>query len=114
MCEHCTFKPGHQSFGASVPGFAQGAYYPGDEPGNRCDLTGELCDGKAPIEECGRYMEQCGDEPLTCPACLVGGEQVELLVAYVDGGFICPECELEWEFPEVIPPVALNEFSYVE
>jgi len=45
MCEHLgEYYQGYRSYGGDVPGYAQGCYYPGDEPGYRCDLTGERCD----------------------------------------------------------------------
>ena len=45
MCEHLDeYSRGYRSFGGDVPGYCQGAYYHGDEPGYRCTITGELCD----------------------------------------------------------------------
>ena len=44
MCEHRYYYQGYRTFGDNIPGYAQGAYFPGDEPGERCRLTGECCD----------------------------------------------------------------------
>ena len=44
MCQHSHYYPGHRSYGGNIPGYAQGAYFPGDEPGERCELTGDYCD----------------------------------------------------------------------
>ncbi|MDR2893033.1 MAG: hypothetical protein LBV80_08120 [Deltaproteobacteria bacterium] len=43
MCAHAYHYPGHRTFGANIPGYAQGAYFPGDEPGMRCELTEDPC-----------------------------------------------------------------------
>lgn len=44
MCRHSYYYPGHRTYGDNIPGYAVGAYFPGDEPGTRCELTGEACD----------------------------------------------------------------------
>ena len=45
MCQHLgEYSAGFRSWGGDVPGYAQGCYYPGDEPGYRCKLTDEICD----------------------------------------------------------------------
>ncbi len=44
MCRHCYHYPGHRTWGGDIPGYAQGAYFPGDEPGERCRLTDDYCD----------------------------------------------------------------------
>lgn len=44
MCKYRYFSNGYRSFGSNIPGFALGAYFPGDEPGERCRLTGDFCD----------------------------------------------------------------------
>ena len=59
MCQHLSdYAPGSKSWGDDVPGYAQGCFYPGDEPGCRCRITGELCDPDfCPLEE-GREVFQ--------------------------------------------------------
>ena len=44
MCQHSYYYPGHRTYGDNIPGFAQGAYFPGDEPGERCRLTDDYCE----------------------------------------------------------------------
>lgn len=44
MCQYSYEYEGNRTYGSNVPGYAQGAYFPGDEPGERCMLTGEYCD----------------------------------------------------------------------
>lgn len=56
MCQHSYYYPGYRSSGANIPGYAQGAYFPGDEPGMMCELTGEYCD-------CESCPEKAGEEP---------------------------------------------------
>ena len=40
MCQHQYHHEGHRTYGANIPGFAQGAFFPGEQPGPRCNLTG--------------------------------------------------------------------------
>ena len=41
MCLHLgDWSPGYRSWGDDIPGFAQGCYFPGDEPGHLCTITG--------------------------------------------------------------------------
>lgn len=45
MCLHLgDWSPGYRSWGDDIPGFAQGCYFPGDEPGHLCTITGDVCD----------------------------------------------------------------------
>lgn len=43
MCEYQYFYEGIRSRGANIPSYAQGAFFPGDEPEMRCRLTDETC-----------------------------------------------------------------------
>ena len=38
MCRHSYYYEGCRTYGSNIPTFAQGAYFPGDEPGVRCKL----------------------------------------------------------------------------
>ena len=40
LCEHRYYYQGHRTFGGNIPGYAQRMYFPGDEPGMRCELSG--------------------------------------------------------------------------
>lgn len=53
MCQHSYYYQGYRSYGDNIPGFAQGAYYPGDEPGMRCKLSGgDLCrEERCPLDD---------------------------------------------------------------
>lgn len=57
-CQHRRYQSGHRSRGANLPGYAQGAYFPGDEPGCVCDLAGCFCE-EPPKDnaECPLYEE---------------------------------------------------------
>jgi len=51
MCEFLYWDKGYRSFGDNIPGYAQGAYFPGDEPGWRCRLTHEPCPAESVEDE---------------------------------------------------------------
>lgn len=90
MCQHSYEYEGYRSFGDNIPGYAQGAYFPGDEPGTRCELTGEAC---------GNI---CGDAPHTCaaidetdwpcPFCATQEHEQYLYYDERDGFYHCPDC----------------------
>lgn len=42
-CENSYHFEGIQSYGDTIPGYAQGAYFPEDVPGIKCNLTGDYC-----------------------------------------------------------------------
>ena len=53
LCEHRYYYQGHRTFGDNIPGYAQGAYFPGDEPGIRCKLSGgdHCCEEMCPLND---------------------------------------------------------------
>lgn len=63
-CPHREWNAGRQSFGPAVPAFAQGACFPGDEPGARCELSGQSCDPHPAFCPLWRPSN------IACPACL--------------------------------------------
>lgn len=63
-CPHREWNPGRRSFGPDVPPSAQGEFFPGDEPGPRCDLSGDECDP----HPC--HCPLWKPSPFICPACL--------------------------------------------
>ena len=82
MCPHSEYRSGCRSYGRNIPADAQGAYFPGDEPGDYCKLTDCLCDRDEEGEPCecpvqertGLFCEDCIEEddialPLTRNAC---------------------------------------------
>lgn len=62
MCQHSYYYQGYRSYGDNIPGFAQGAYYPGDEPGDRCLLTDDYCNPDTCPEKAGERPEQNSGE----------------------------------------------------
>ncbi len=99
MCRHQYDYAGHQSFGGDIPGFAQGAYFPGDEPGTHCRLTGEACGnvrGDAPTE--------CAANTATewlCPECQKEELDVALWKSGESGKYFCRECLHQWTETEL-------------
>lgn len=71
MCRHSYYDKGYRSFGSNIPGYAQGCYFPGDEPGNYCRLTNEPC-----------YLDYYRESP-------------ELCEVQEKAGANCPDCEAE-------------------
>jgi len=53
MCKYLYWDKGYRSFGDNIPGYAQGAYFPGDEPGWKCSLTHEPCPAESVEDEEG-------------------------------------------------------------
>lgn len=87
-------REGYRSFGDNIPTSCQGAYFPGDEPGTACKLTGELCrnlDGKNP-EGCDGLKET----EIYCPYCAMEGAANYI---EIDGhsGYFCHECHSTWQ-----------------
>ena len=42
-CPNLYYSKGSRSYGSDIPDNCQGVYFPGDEPGERCKLSGEGC-----------------------------------------------------------------------
>lgn len=92
MCRHAYEHPGERTSGANIPGYAQGAYFPGDEPGTRCKLTGEACGNPQ-----GDTPGQCvaaKRSPWICPNCRELGFETRLLL--LDGSYHCEGCGESW------------------
>jgi len=51
MCKYLYWDKGHRSFGDNIPSYAQGAYFPGDEPGWKCWLTRDVCPAESVEDE---------------------------------------------------------------
>lgn len=97
MCRHAYEYPGHRTCGDNIPGYAQGAYFPGDEPGTRCKLTGEACGNPE-----GDTPGQCAaatHSPWICPACRELGFESRLLL--LDDRYHCEGCGKSWSEPEL-------------
>lgn len=66
-CTHQYDYEGCRSYGANIPGSCQGAYFPGDEPGIRCNLTGNYC--QDPEGDCPADCNEQEELERTCPEC---------------------------------------------
>ena len=51
-CPQRTHNPPRRTSGANIPGFAQGAIFPGDEACHTCRPTGDLCEERPDADEC--------------------------------------------------------------
>ena len=54
-CKHRYFFEGYRTYGNNIPYYAQGSYFPGDEPGWLCKLEGFECNEEGPdggVEDC--------------------------------------------------------------
>ena len=92
MCRYQYESEGYRTYGDNIPGFAQGAYFPGDEPGLYCRLTGESCDnpdGDAPMD-CAANTPTA----ICCPACK--DDLITLWWSRENGMCFCLECGGEW------------------
>lgn len=101
MCKYQYEYEGYRSFGDNIPGYAQGAYFPGDEPGMRCKLTGEACgniSGDTP-ENCPTMEEET---EWLCPKCQEEDEyDVRLWLSKGGKEYFCPICKSEWTADEL-------------
>jgi hypothetical protein len=89
-CKHRHDHPGARSFGPDIPERAQGACFPGNEPGAHCRLSGELCanpDGASP-DEC---LAASPTEWL-CPECQIIHEDAALWSTGDGAYFYCRDC----------------------
>lgn len=89
-CKNQYEKEGLRSYGDNIPGYAQGAYFPGDEPGIYCKVSGEYCDN-----EDGNTPWECvciEDTDIPCPFCNEDGDRLIFLQKDGQGHFYCKEC----------------------
>lgn len=56
-CEFRKYRKAQRTFGDNIPGYAQGAVFPGDEAGHYCSETGERCDSRPQAGECPRVED---------------------------------------------------------
>ena len=67
-CPHLgVYREGYRTFSPDVPGYAQGAYFPGGEPCYECELTGELCGNPNGNEP--EFCEGQKEIDTRCPDC---------------------------------------------
>lgn len=99
MCKHQYEYEGFRSFGDNIPGYAQGAYFPGDEPGTRCKLTGKSCGNV-----CGDTPEKCVAAAPTdwlCPKCRENDYDILLWLSKEDEEYFCTMCKSRWTADEL-------------
>ena len=122
-CPHREWSAGRRDFGPDIPESAQGEYFPGNEPGPYCELSGESCD---PHPGCCPLWKPSA---LPCPACLeferrrwpvsLFRESRLLAVLDKDGQFArnaprsrpllhCPRCEEEYADLPALLEMCLN------
>lgn len=88
-CFHQYEYEGYRTYSTYIPCSAQGAYFPGDEPGTYCDITQSECDNLN-----GEYPDLCeGAEEIDrlCPDCIEDGIRIKLQKDG-HGTIFCPEC----------------------
>jgi len=56
-CRHRKYHAAQRTYGSNIPYYAQGAVFPGDDAGHRCELSGELCEQMPSNDECPRGGE---------------------------------------------------------
>lgn len=104
FCKFAEFHKGYRTISHNVPGYAQGAYFPGDEPGYRCTLSGENCSGH--IIDCAFERSK-----MVCPNCLEDNNDVAYLRDAYHDLYSCPNCGLSYkqeEWLEDIGPAIEN------
>lgn len=88
-------SPGFKTYSDYVPGYAQGAYFPGDEPGLCCRKTRDICedpDGEQPA-----FCDAAETTEWLCPQCADDEEEV-LLEESGHGVLFCRRCGKSWNY----------------
>jgi hypothetical protein len=113
-CRHRRWRGGGRGCGENVPGSAQGAFFPGEEPGEYCALTDEPCAPYPP--ECPEWKPS----ELVCPACLEFRERGWPQSLYRSSrllaresppgrrGFYCPLCDESYADAPAVAALALD------
>lgn len=88
-CIFGEYKEGYRTFSDNIPGFAQGAYFPGDEAGYRCKFDGEYC-----IACDNGNPNDCGYEKTEyfCPDCFCDGHDDLPYLFNLPQGMTCIKC----------------------
>ena len=93
MCHYAYEYKGYRSSGGNLPGYAQGAYFPGDEPDVYCSMTGKPCThDRYPATPCAAAQPS----PWLCPGCRELGAETPLLL-WQAHQYRCPVCEEVWD-----------------
>lgn len=94
-CLHCSRRecqPGVRSYGWDIPAYAQGAYFPGDEPREVCTESDVDCvEDQSPMD-CPLFERSF----MVCPECYTDHGELHRLYKHEDGDFEdayeCPSC----------------------
>lgn len=89
-CPYREYRRGVAGSGSNVPGFARGAYFPGDEPGHYCAHTGYSCEDAPDLLDCPRMLHP--EMSLLCPFCREEGKESPLMTDTETGDQACPVC----------------------
>lgn len=112
MCQHQHYYTGRPSYGGNIPEFARGSYFPDDEAGPRCDITGQTCVG-GDSYACPQWRQSTA----VCPDCLEFQRrrwpvsqfrEARLMVNLVNGRHRCPACEAGYASLEQVLECATN------
>lgn len=87
-CMFAEYKEGYRTFSDNVPGYAQGAYFPGDEPGFYCKLSGEYCN----VCDNGNPNDCQYKTKYFCPECFCNGFDHVHYLADLPQGMTCLNC----------------------
>jgi len=82
------YKGWRQPRDNGVPESMWGRYYPGDEPGYKCRMSGDECSEEMDAEFCWRLTKS----KRLCSECASWGGRIPMFYDSVDGKFICPAC----------------------
>lgn len=97
MCPRLEQREGYPLSGDGYPGYAQGAYLSGDEPGAYCRDSDERVaprGGGCPHEEKPQECPLYAKTRIVCPACLEdAGDKFFLYLRDKMDQYTCPECQ---------------------
>lgn len=85
MCQFSYWHEGHKTWSQYVPTSCQGCYFPGDEPGIYCAISGGACQN--PEGDCPEDCEFQQQTDKVCPNC----EGAKMILSG-DGTLYCPIC----------------------
>ena len=118
MCEYQYSYEGQRSYGGNIPDSAQGAYFPGDEPcekcrysGNRVAPLGEQCPHENNLSECHAYSRTT---TTLCPHCLKDASDKITLFEHEKGEFRCSECDSKYEPHELAAALSDRAEDYYD
>lgn len=105
-CPYAEWKEGKKTFSHNIPGYAQGAYFPGDEEGYYCNIDGEYCSASE-----HDILDNCGYEKTEyyCPDCFCSGYEHIHYLFDLPQGMTCLNCGKTYTEKEWLE--AINEYA---